>query len=217
MARVYNPDLPGRIPSLRELVGHRADLPVQLPGQFPCETSRVKSNSYQNRFSDTGVHENLHSNLPPSTMCFTQEPIPDQVSERIAETYGLDAPFRHREVIRDWVEQIFRQGGHETLVHFHTTVERAEKRETGWLLTLRQENPEEDKDRWWQQEFDAVVVASGHYNTPHIPDITGLTEWEERYPGSIMHSKHYRGTDAFQRKVCVPGPPHPPISQVTVR
>ena len=134
-------------------------------------------------------------------MSYTQEPIPDIISDQTLNNFGPDAPFRHREVVREWVEQIFRRGGHEKLIKFHTTVERAEKRGESWLLTLRQENHREDKDRWWQQDFDAVIVATGHHNIPYIPDIPGLAEYEERYPGSIMHSKHYRGTDAFKDKV----------------
>lgn len=137
-------------------------------------------------------------------MCFTQEPLPEKLSEQTLKLYGPDAPFRHREIIRDWVEGIFRRGGYEKLITFNTTVENIHKRSSSWVLTLRQEVIGGDKDRWWQQEFDAVVVASGHYNIPYIPNIPGLVEYEKRYPGSIMHSKHYRDTDAFREKVCIP-------------
>lgn len=148
--RVYGPDLECRIPSLRELIENRADKPIQIPDQFPCETSRSESNSHQNRYSDTGVDETLHSNLPPSSMCYTQEPFPEIFSDSALKTYGPGAPFRHRDVIRDWVEQIFQRGGHEKLINFRTTVNKAEKQGDSWLLTLRQEVPENDKDRWWQ-------------------------------------------------------------------
>ncbi|KAI5861941.1 thiol-specific monooxygenase [Durotheca rogersii] len=206
---VYSPDLVPGIPSLRALVEQRADRPIPVPDRFPCETARAESNSHRNRYSDTGVHEALHSNLPPSTMSFTQEPLPDTLSERTLADFGPDAPFRHRQVVRDWVEQIFARGGHEKLVSLNTTVERAEKKTDSpgqaWVLTLRQEAPGA-RDRWWQEEFDAVVVAAGHYNVPYVPDIPGLVEYEERHPGSIMHSKHYRGAEAFAgKKVVVVG------------
>lgn len=135
-------------------------------------------------------------------MCYSKEPFPEVFSDWALANYGPNAPFRHREVIRDWVEQIFRRGGHERLISFNTTVEMAEKRGGSWLLTLRQEIPGHDKDRWWQQEFDATIVASGKYNIPYIPNIPGLVEYEETYPGSIMHSKHYRGLPPFKDKVC---------------
>lgn len=137
-------------------------------------------------------------------MCFTREPIPSQLSAQTLKDHGPNSPFRHREVIRGWVEEMFRREGHEKLITFNTTVERVDRRGPVWLLTLRKELTGGDKDRWWQQEFDAVIVASGHHNIPYIPNIPGLIEYEERYPGSIMHSKHYRGTDAFRGKVHTP-------------
>jgi hypothetical protein len=51
-------------------------------------------------------------------------------------------------------------------------------------------------ERDWM--FDAVVVASGHYNMPRIPDIPGLKEWKARYPDRVWHSKRYRSAAAFK-------------------
>lgn len=42
------------------------------------------------------------------------------------------------------------------------------------------------------QDFDAVVVANGHYSVPFIPDLPGLAEWDTEHPGSISHAKYYR-------------------------
>lgn len=49
--------------------------------------------------------------------------------------------------------------------------------------------------------YDAVLVASGHYNDPFIPDVPGLADFNETYPGSVMHSKFYRRPFPFQGKV----------------
>ena len=57
-----------------------------------------------------------------------------------------------------------------------------------------------------KQEFDAVAVASGHYNDPFVPDIPGLKEFDEKYPGAISHSKFYRRPDQYAgKKVIVVG------------
>jgi cation diffusion facilitator CzcD-associated flavoprotein CzcO len=48
--------------------------------------------------------------------------------------------------------------------------------------------------------YGAVVVASGHYSTPFVPDIPGLREWNEKFPVSISHSKYYRTPEAFRNK-----------------
>lgn len=50
------------------------------------------------------------------------------------------------------------------------------------------------------REFDAVVVASGHYNAPHVPDVPGLKEWRAAWPTRVWHSKSYRTPDQFWEK-----------------
>jgi cation diffusion facilitator CzcD-associated flavoprotein CzcO len=55
-------------------------------------------------------------------------------------------------------------------------------------------------------EFDAVIVANGHFITPYIPPIPGLSEWSTAYPSAISHSKYYRrATDFAGKKVVVIG------------
>lgn len=45
-----------------------------------------------------------------------------------------------------------------------------------------------------------MVVASGHYHTPRIPDIPGLAQLKQRWPTRIHHSKGYRRPDRFKGK-----------------
>ncbi len=47
-------------------------------------------------------------------------------------------------------------------------------------------------------EFDAVVVASGHYNMPRVPDIEGLKEWKAAIPDRVIHSKQYRHPENYR-------------------
>lgn len=53
------------------------------------------------------------------------------------------------------------------------------------------------------EEFDAVIVANGHYNTPYVPDIPGIREWRSAFPDSITHSKHYRRPEEYANKKVV--------------
>jgi cation diffusion facilitator CzcD-associated flavoprotein CzcO len=115
--------------------------------------------------------------------------------------YGKDAPFRHRELIRGWVENIFVRGGSLPLVEFNTTVEHAEKRGNTWTLTLRKAAPKSTENHWWQESFDALVVATGHFSIPYLPQIPGMLEYHEQFPGRIKHSKHFRSVDEFKGKV----------------
>ncbi|KAL4887241.1 putative dimethylaniline monooxygenase [Aspergillus karnatakaensis] len=204
---VYKPGTKSYIPSLQDVVDRRADKGVSVPSSFPCETKREEEiNSPLLRFSDTGAHEHLHSNLPPDVMCFSQEPLPKTLSERTLAKYGPDAPFRHRDVMRRWVEDVFARGKHEHLVEFSTTVELAEYVGGEWVLTLRKSRDDQETDYWWQERCDALVVASGHYYLPNIPNIPGIVEYDRRFPGRIKHSKHYDSPAEFTgKKVVVVG------------
>ncbi|KAJ6256639.1 hypothetical protein Dda_8504 [Drechslerella dactyloides] len=51
--------------------------------------------------------------------------------------------------------------------------------------------------------FDAVVAAMGHYNVPYIPPMAGMTEFEDRHPGSILHSKYFRTAHGYENKTVI--------------
>lgn len=182
----------------------KAVIASQIPPTFPCEIPRdEKANSHQARYWDSGAHEHLHSNLPPGVMCFSQEPIQEIVSERSLAQYGPESPFRHRELIREWIEAVFIRGKTSDLIQFNTTVELAEydQKSEEWILTLRRGQPGKETDYWWQERFDALVAASGHFYLPYIPDIQGLLDFDDKFPGRIQHSKHYRDVEDYRDKV----------------
>lgn len=67
---------------------------------------------------------------------------------------------------------------------------------SGWTLTT--ENLRTGVSQ--TANYDAVVVASGHYDVVYIPDILGIQEWNQAYPGVISHSKFYDSPSPFQGK-----------------
>ncbi|GAP86519.2 putative fad dependent oxidoreductase protein [Rosellinia necatrix] len=89
-------------------------------------------------------------------------------------------------------------------VQFHTRVESVLKPEgdTQWKVktsTVHVEGDTFSKTRR-SEGFDAVVVASGHYHVPFVPDIPGLSDWKGRFPGRVIHSKSYRTPAPFKGK-----------------
>ncbi|KAJ7083236.1 hypothetical protein C8R44DRAFT_822580 [Mycena epipterygia] len=92
---------------------------------------------------------------------------------------------------------------------YSTRVEKLEKinsTET-WRLTLRklERLPESRRIRaeWWTEEFDAVVIATGPYVSPHVPEIAGIVDWSKaksagRY--SLYHSQSYRRPEGYRNK-----------------
>lgn len=182
------------------IIAGTADSAVSILERLPAVTPLTDSiNNHQKRFSDSALHENLHTNIIPELMSYTQEPFPTDLSERALAEYGPHAPYRHHTAIRGWIENIFSRVGYENFLELNTTVEKVEKVQAEWVLTLRKESSA--RNYWWRESFDAVVVASGHYNVPWIPEIPGLVDFEQKYPGTILHSKHYRDPSKFKGKV----------------
>ncbi|KAJ5510479.1 hypothetical protein N7453_002582 [Penicillium expansum] len=182
------------------LSARTADAPLKIPEHLPCRTPVVS----QDRFTDSPVYPTLETNVNAGAMSFSQEEIPTVRSQWSIERHGTDTPFRHHSVIRKYIEDLFNRNGYQDLVQYNTTVERAIKDPSSqkWVLTFRRTELLDGakSDYWWSEEYDAVVVASGHYAVPFIPVIPGLKEFAARYPGSVEHTKHYRGPQKYQGK-----------------
>lgn len=83
----------------------------------------------------------------------------------------------------------------EPLIRYNTRVEKLQKIGNKWQVrstTLIREGPERGQKIRGVDEFDAVVVASGHYHAARVPDIPGLKEWKSTWPDRVYHSKGYR-------------------------
>jgi cation diffusion facilitator CzcD-associated flavoprotein CzcO len=141
----------------------------------------------------------LETNVDASIMEFSQEPIPIERSAISIARHGTDTPFRPWQTIQQYVQGLVDRKGYQDLVSYNTTVELVSKVNGEWEVVLRKSGGE--SDYWWKEYFDAVVVANGHYSVPYIPEIKGLDEFERRRPGSVIHTKAYRGRDAYRGKV----------------
>ncbi|KAM0419084.1 hypothetical protein ACHAPT_012023 [Fusarium lateritium] len=54
-----------------------------------------------------------------------------------------------------------------------------------------------------RHEFDAIVIASGHFNDPFVPNTPGLVEFDKIHPGAVLHSKFYRRPNTYADKKVV--------------
>ncbi|KAL1593846.1 monooxygenase [Paraconiothyrium brasiliense] len=106
------------------------------------------------------------------------------------------------------VLQYIREYGNDVqdLVRYNTQVLNVEPVEeqanTGWKVQTRDLRLNSQQE----EEYDAVIVANGHFIVPYLPDIPGIKEWNTRYPGIISHAKYYRNPEEFKdKKVVVVG------------
>ncbi|KAH7379549.1 hypothetical protein BKA66DRAFT_138916 [Pyrenochaeta sp. MPI-SDFR-AT-0127] len=184
------------------LASRNADPSVQTPLKLPGQAPR----SNQARHTESSVYPYLETNVANLPMSFSQEPIPEERSQLSISKHGEDTPFRHHTVIQKYLASLVNRNGYDKLVSYDTTVELAEKVGNEWRLVLRKNGDVRGEDEWWEERFDAVVVASGHYSVPYIPKIEGLEEFEKARPGSVKHTKMFRGRDAHRgKKVVVVG------------
>ncbi|KAK3046842.1 hypothetical protein LTS18_013273, partial [Coniosporium uncinatum] len=142
------------------------------------------------------IYDRLETNIPRSLMRFSDHAFRDDTQlfpkhgtvQNYLETYA--DPVRH-------------------LIRFETQVTNVELNEgtdtdNGDSWTMRTQDVASGSEQ--NEDFDAVIVASGHFITPYVPDIPGIREWHDARPGSITHSKWYRIPDPFaNQKVIVVG------------
>ncbi|EEA21409.1 monooxygenase [Talaromyces marneffei ATCC 18224] len=139
------------------------------------------------------LYRDLDTNIPHSLMNFSTQPFP------------AGSPlFPSRDVVTEYLHQYAASLKH--LIHYNTQVKNLTK------INL-------DGNECWELEtqnlkthetsisiYDAVVVANGHYSDIFIPDIKGIKEFHEQYPGVISHSKYYGEPEDFKdKKVIVVG------------
>lgn len=187
-----------QLPDLKKIAERNPDPTLPIPRELPAKTPK----SRQYRFTETSMYPYLHSNIDATAMAFSQEPIPEIRSEWSIEKHGPDTPFRFWKVIEKYIADLLNRNGYNNLVNYNTTVELVSKiPETGkWRLVLRRLEPDGQHDFWWSEDFDAVIVASGHFAVPYIPHTPGLAEFMAAYPGSVEHTKSYRGREKYSGK-----------------
>lgn len=83
-------------------------------------------------------------------------------------------PFVPHHIPRQYVENYFSLHQTDKFLVLNTTVEDVSKQVTSsgegesWRLTLRRLDVLRHVDVWWEETFDAVIIANGHYSVPWV-------------------------------------------------
>ncbi|KAG1100001.1 hypothetical protein G6F42_017739 [Rhizopus arrhizus] len=94
----------------------------------------------------------------------------------------------------------------DAITEFNTSVENLEElpNQNGWRVLTKHAEYSKDTNQveisWKEEVFDAVVVATGHYHAPYVPDLPGLSDWRKKWPENVIHSKQYRVPEQFKDK-----------------
>ncbi|KAG5359084.1 Thiol-specific monooxygenase [Yarrowia sp. C11] len=186
--------VPGRTEEQSDTASQTPDFDGIEPGE-PIHTSpgEYSRQTFENphRYEPTPTFESLSTNVPERVMTYSDKPKWNWKDSQKVE-YSPENRFVHHSTIQRYIEEYFEPN--IDLVRFSTTVEKAAKTSDGkWTLTTRTRSPTEDV--WTQTKYDHLVVATGHYHVPFIPDVPGIQLAYRLYPDRIVHSKHFRESD----------------------
>ncbi|EME80384.1 uncharacterized protein MYCFIDRAFT_156146 [Pseudocercospora fijiensis CIRAD86] len=135
----------------------------------------------------TAIYERLETNIPRDLMAFSD-----------LEWPGDRQLFPKHEDVLEYTEQYAKDVLH--LIQFRTQV--LDVRPHGqdqWLVKTKAVH-QNLASTPVEEVYDAVIVASGHYAVPYIPDVPGIQHWNRAYPGRITHSKYYRNPENYAGK-----------------
>ncbi|KAK3296328.1 uncharacterized protein B0H64DRAFT_424761 [Chaetomium fimeti] len=186
----------------------RGDYQLSQPGEFSYATPPPEHNAYvgdaagnQNTraIADLEVHfsppgpcyAGLKNNVPTHLMTSALGPWPEGTQPFVSQRY-----------LEEYVQTLAKDHGVDEVTSFHTRVDEVRRTVDGtkWELRLVALEKGDVGPRLTERisHFDLVVVASGHYNMPRIPDTEGLKDWKSRYPSRVIHSKQYRSPEAYR-------------------
>lgn len=185
----YNPqpahDPP--FPSLRPPAPDLAKLEELQKGQLSLEEAQAE-------FTSPGpVYENMKSRGNKVVMRTSLLNWPE----------GSGDQLHHGEVLK-YLRDIARIYLLEEKIRFRTRVEAVSKQEgcNQWRVQTSRFAASSnhytiEKQTW---KFDAVVVATGRYGIPRVPDVLGLAAWKHMFPSRVTHAKQYRSPAPFRAK-----------------
>jgi PPOX class probable F420-dependent enzyme len=156
-----------------------------------CEVTGYEAGSavggmwrYENDSGRSAAYASLHTNTSRQRMQYPSMPMPDSVPE-----------FPHHTHMLAYLEEYAEHNDLARHVRFGTPV-RAVRRVTdggpgSWQVLAGGDAP---------RRFDWVVVATGHYSEPALPELPG------EFAGEVLHVRDYRAPDRYAgRRVVVVG------------
>ncbi len=133
------------------------------------------------------MYRYLWSNGPKECLEFADYSFEEHFGKPIAS-------YPPRAVLRDYIMGRVEKSDLRRCIQFSTEVQWVEySEETGkFSVTVR----DLKADELSTEEFDYVIVATGHFSTPNAPYFEGL----EQFPGRVLHAHDFRDACEFEGK-----------------
>ncbi|KAK0614008.1 hypothetical protein B0T14DRAFT_539642 [Immersiella caudata] len=191
-----DPPYPNDKPSLGDYeVSQRGEFASPTPPPEPATDIKDAGNvntDVEVSFAPPGpCYAGLKNNIPTSVLVNSLGPWPAGTEETISQ-----------ELAEKYINGLASDNGVAAVTQFHTRVDEIKPTPNNSKWEIRTVSLEKRhggvrlKERL--HHFDLVVVATGHYCTPRIPDFPGLPALKAAFPDRILHSKQYRRPQRFQ-------------------
>ena len=104
------------------------------------------------------------------------------------------ASYPPRAVLFDYIEGRVKKAGVKDWIRFNSPVRHVayDEHEGMFHVTVQ----DETKDVEYTEEFDNVIVASGHFSTPNVPEFPGF----DSFNGRVLHAHDFRDAMEFKDK-----------------
>ncbi|MEZ5732129.1 MAG: NAD(P)/FAD-dependent oxidoreductase [Paracoccaceae bacterium] len=130
------------------------------------------------------MYRYLWSNGPKEGLEFADYSFEEHFGKQIAS-------YPPRAVLFDYIEGRVKKAGVRKWIRFETAVRHVSHDAKTGKFTVTVHNLPEDKV--YAEEFDNVVVASGHFSTPNVPEFPGF----DGFNGRILHAHDFRDAREF--------------------
>ncbi len=133
------------------------------------------------------MYRYLWSNGPKEGLEFADYSFEEHFGKQIAS-------FPPRAVLFDYIEGRVKKAGVRPWIRFRTPVRMVTHDAGTGLFTVTAHDLK--KDHTYSETFDHVVVASGHFSTPNVPEFPGFSTFN----GRILHAHDFRDAREFADK-----------------
>ena len=111
------------------------------------------------------------------------------------EHFGREiASFPPRAVLFDYIEGRVKKADVRKYIRFSNVIRNVSFNDASDTFTVTAQDLPNNKE--YQEEFDYVIVSSGHFSTPNVPEYPGFNH----FGGRIMHAHDFRDALEFKDK-----------------
>ncbi|WP_371931374.1 NAD(P)-binding domain-containing protein [Glutamicibacter sp. MNS18] len=135
----------------------------------------------------SSMYRNLWSNGPKEALEFAEYTFDEHFGRPISS-------YPPREVLWDYINGRVEKSDVKKHVRFSTVVRWVDFNAETQLFTVTVQDLKTGQTE--SNEFDHVIVGSGHFSFPNVPEFKGI----ESYPGILMHAHDFRGAEGLAGK-----------------